>query len=122
MKLSKFFLFLTFITFFCLLYVYQQSEIFRLAYVGEKKIAEFQDLLDKNTLLRYNIESSASLIRITNKVSPGEDYEMPHTFHLVKFSHPQEAKKRVKGIAKKENIIARIFSIKRQAEAKTVNP
>lgn len=122
MKLSKFLLFLTLITFLSLLYVYQHSEIFRLAYLGEKKTAEFQDLLDKNTVLRYNIESGVSLIQLSNKVSPGEDYEMPHTFHLVKLSRPLERKSQVKGRAKKESIIARILSIKRQAEAKTVNP
>jgi hypothetical protein len=122
MKLSKFLFLISFSTFFALLYVYQQSEIFRLAYAGQKKANQFQDLLDKNTLLRYNIESSASLINISSKLSKGNDYEMPGTYQLVRLSAPLKNLKPNERIPKKENIIARIFSIKTEAQAKTINP
>jgi len=122
MRLSKFLLLVTFSTFFALLYVHQQSEIFRLAYIGQKKTAEFQELLDKNTILRYNIESDASLIRIGNKLSYGRDYEMPASFQLVKLRESLEGSELPKLIPRRQNLIARFFSIKREAQAKTISP
>ncbi|MDD5594817.1 MAG: hypothetical protein PHY94_01095 [Candidatus Omnitrophica bacterium] len=122
MKLSKFVSFCIFTTFFSVLYVYQQSEIFRLAYLAQKRQSMFQELLDKNTFLRYNIESNASLVRIGTKLSQNQDYEIPANFQLVKLAYPLENLKVNLRAPKKENLIARIFSIKREAQAKTINP
>jgi len=122
MKLTKFILFCIFTTFFSVLYVYQQSEIFRLGYLAQKRQSMFQELLDKNTFLRYNIESNASLVRIGTKLSQNQDYEIPANFQLVKLSYPLENLKVNLRAAKKENLIARLFSIKREAQAKTINP
>jgi hypothetical protein len=121
MKLSKFLLFATCITFFAVLYVYQQTEVFRLAYMGQKKSAVFQVLLDKNTILRYNKARNASLINIANRVSKGGDFQMPETYRLVRLTSAKRvtAKNRT---PKKQNLITRFFSIKRQAEAKTIGP
>lgn len=107
-------------TVFSILYVYQQAEIFRLAYEGEKKQGVFQELLDKNNVLRYNIERNASLTRIGNKVSKDEQFQMPDTCRFVKVGNqPGNAVKNQPetGVV---NLAARIFSIKRQAEARTV--
>jgi len=122
MKLQKFLCAVVFVTFFSLLYVYQQSEIFRLAYVGEKNQAAFQDLLDKNTYLRYNIQSSVSLVRLGSKISESKDYEMPAAFQLVKLSNQLENIKTTRLVRRRENLLVRFFSIKREAQAKTVNP
>lgn len=121
MKLSKFLLFMACFTFFALLYVYQQSEIFHLAYLGQKRGSEFQDLLDKNTILRYNIESNASLVNLGVKISGANDYEMPATYRLVRLSNTSENSQSLRSVPKKENILARFFSIKREAQAKTIN-
>ncbi len=122
MKLKDFVLSVIFITFFSLLYVYQQSEIFRMAYIGQKKAAFFQDLLDKNTQLRYNIEKSASVVRIGNKILESNDYEMPSSYQLVRLREPLKDIKVPAAPAQTENVFVRFFSIKRQAEAKTINP
>ncbi len=122
MRLSKFLSLTTFITLFCLLYVYQQAEIFRLAYIGEKKAVYFADSLDKNTFLRYNIEKNASLVRIGNKVFQDRDYQMPDTYRLVRLARPLENLKLAQVKYKQENLFSRLFGIKRQAEAKTINP
>ena len=122
MKLSKFLLVALTFTMCSLLYVRQQSEIFRLAYLGQKKSSIFADLLEKNTLLRYNIESNASLVRIGDQVSGAGDYEMPMSFQMVKLNSPLENLKPTVSLPKKENMIARFFSIKREAQAKTINP
>lgn len=112
---------ITFITFFSLLYVWQQTEIFRLAYEGQKNFTVFQDLLDKNNLIRYNIKRNASLIRIDNKVSKIADFQMPDNYRLVRLTQPSQNIRVSKYLPKKANIVSRIFSIKRQAEAKTID-
>jgi hypothetical protein len=121
MKLPKFLSIVTFITSFSLLYVYQQTEIFRLAYVGQKKQALYQDFLDKNNFLRYNITSRASLAQIGNTISGNPDYEMPNTYRLVRLSPSREGLNFEQQSLGRETIFSRLFGIKRQAEAKTIN-
>jgi hypothetical protein len=124
MKLSKFLSFVTFITFFCLLYVYQQTEIFRLAYLGQKKMVVFQDSLDKNITLRYNIKKNTSLIHIDSKISEYAHFEIPESYLLVRLTYPQEVFKLVEQSRslKRETIASRLFGIKREVQAKTINP
>lgn len=122
MRLSRFLSIVGFITFFSLLYVYQQTEILRLAYVGQKKIATFEDLLDKNSILRYNINKSASLVRIGNRLSERADFQMPDTYRLVRLTSSKGNLRINTQAFKKESVISRLFGIKRQAEAKTINP
>ncbi len=109
-----------FITCFCLLYVYQQTEIFRLGYAGQNKLSAFQDLLDKNTLLRYNIEKNASLVHIGGRLSDDAAFQMPDTYRLVRFSNSPRGLGRSRQLAKREDIVSRLFGIKRQAEARTL--
>ncbi len=122
MKLSKFLLLLSLVTAFSLLYVYQQTQIFHFAYTGQKKLTVFQDLLDKNTILRYNITRNTSLTRIGNKVSMTSDFEMPDTYRLVKLTHPLTELKVAQQMPKKETLLSRLFGVKQEAEAKTINP
>jgi len=123
MRLSKFLLLVTFITCFCLLYVYQQTEIFRLAYIGQKKSAVFHDFLDKNTMLRYNINKNTSLVLIDNKVSGYANFEMPDSFRVVKLVYPQGGLRIANRSrsSKLKNIAISLFGIKRQAEARTID-
>lgn len=121
MKMSRFLGLMAVVTSFSLLYVYQQAEIFRLAYMGQKKSAVFQVLLDKNSLLRYNKQKSTSLIRIGDKLSGNKDFQMPTSYRLVKLAYPAKARSKA-GIAKKEGILSRIFGVRKQAEARTINP
>jgi hypothetical protein len=119
MRLPRFLLAIVFITSFSLLYVYQQTEVFRLAYAGQEKQAVFEELLDKNNILRYNIKNSASLVTIGNRVSNIAEYEMPDTYRLVRLAPSQE---RPKQPDNGQTLLSRIFGIKRQAEAKPINP
>ena len=121
MKPAKFLMIVAFVTFFSLIYVWQQTEIFRLAYLGQKSVKLCDDLLDKNATLRYNIYTSSSLIHIYNKVSETADFQMPDTYRLVRLTHSREPLIASKQLPKKENIVSRLFGIKRQAEAKTIN-
>jgi len=110
------------VTAFSLLYVYQQSEIFRLAYAGQRRTTHFEDLLDKNVVLKYNIAKNVSLTRIGTKVCADPDFQMPDSYRLVKLSRPLNGLKVRQYAPKKETLLARLFGIKRQAEAKTINP
>jgi hypothetical protein len=118
MKLSKFLSVALFMTIFCVLYVWQQTEIVRLAYAGQKKQVEFQELLDNNSQLRYNIEKSSSLVELGPSLSGRSDFSMPERYQIVRLA-PKPANP---ASGARETIFARIFSVKRQAEAKTVNP
>jgi len=122
MRLSKFLSTVIFVTCLCLLYVYQQTEIFRLAYVGQKKEARFQDSLDKNSILRYNINNKASLVRIGDKISGYADFQMPDSYRLVRLMPSRERLKPSQESANRQTLLSRFFGVKRQAEAKTVNP
>ncbi len=120
MRLSRFILLAVFCTLFSLFYIYQQTEIFRLAYDSQKKVSVMQELLDKNTILRYNISQNSSLIRIGNKISSSAEFQMPDTYRLVKLTHPVAGFKVNQYNMKKETVVSRLFGIKRQAEAKTI--
>jgi len=121
MRLTKFLSTVVFITSFSVLYVYQQSEIFRLAYLGQKKQAVFTELLDKNTALRYNINKSSSLVNIGARINSTNDFQMPDNYRFVKVIFSPGGLKIASGRAQ-EGLLARIFSLNREAQAKTVNP
>lgn len=110
------------VTLFSLLYVYQQTEILHLAYVGQKRVTAFEDLFDKNSVLRYNINKSSSLVHIGGRVSERIDFQMPDNFQLVRLAPLKENLKVNAQAFNKESMLSRLFGIKRQAEARTVNP
>ena len=122
MRLTKFLSLTVFITSFSLLYVYQQSEIFRLAYLGQKKQACFNEILDKNTALKYNIKKDSSLVRIGNKISGSSDFQMPDSYRFVKFVSSPGGYKLAKIERDRPTLLSRIFGINREAQAKTINP
>ncbi len=123
MRLSKFLATVSLVTFISCLYVYQQTEILRLAYLGQKEKTTFEDLLDKNSFLRYNLEKGISLVRIGDRVSQAADFQMPDIYRLVRLAPAQEnLKLKAQQGPNRKNIVARLFGVKRQAEAKTVNP
>lgn len=109
---------MVFLTLFSLLYVYQQTEIFRLAYAGQKKLAHSEELLDKNSILRYNIEQRASLVQIGNKFSGCAEFQMPDSYRLVRFKPARGSVNTLN----RQTLVSRLFGVKRQAEAKTINP
>lgn len=122
MKLTKFLSMVVFITSFSVLYVYQQSEIFRLAYLGQKKQALFTELLDKNTALRYNINKGSSLVNIGGRINGTSEFQMPDNYRFVKFVSSREGLKLADQNQGNEGLMARIFGLRREAQAKTINP
>jgi hypothetical protein len=122
MKLTKFFSVVVFVTSFSVLYVYQQSEIFRLAYLGQKKQTIYTELMDQNTALRYNINKSSSLVNIGTSLNSSDDFQMPDHYRFVKVVASSGGLKISNQGSASEGLFARIFSLNREAQAKTVNP
>jgi hypothetical protein len=121
MKLSKSLFAIALITVFSLLFVWQQTEIFRLAYDGQKIETEFRNTLDNNSVLRYNLKTNTSLTRIYSKISLPEDFQLPDAYMLVTVASPAAQARSYRQLAvKEENLFARVFGMNRSAEAKTV--
>ena len=116
MRISRFLYAISLVTVFCLVYVYQQTEIFRMAYVGQQREALFQDLLDKNTLLRYNIESRASVVRIGSRILQDNVYEMPGDFQTLAYASDKKSVAKA-NLPHRENILAKLLSVKSEAQA-----
>ncbi len=120
--MTKFLTATVFITSFCVLYVYQQSEIFRLAYLGSKRQSTYNELLDKNTALSYNIKKGSSLVNIGSRIGRTNDFQMPDNYRFVKVVTSKDGLRPVSQNQGREGLLAAIFSLKREAQAKTINP
>ena len=112
----------TCITLFSLLYVYQQTEILRFAYAEQRQKVAFQELLDKNSLLRYNIEKNCSLANIGSSVANRSDFQMPDKYQLVRLVPSKEGATFARVSPNRETLLSRVFGLKRSAEARTINP
>jgi hypothetical protein len=121
MKMTKFLSMIVFITSFCVLYVYQQSEIFRLAYLGSKRQTTYNELLDKNAALSYNIKKGSSLVSIGNRINGTNDFQMPDNYRFVKVTTSKGGFRPANQNQGSEGLLASIFSLKREAQAKTIN-
>jgi hypothetical protein len=122
MKLSRFLSLLMSVTLLSLLYVWQQTEVLRLAYEGQKNYVYFQDLLDENSSLRYNLTKNTSVTKMAGRISGQGDFRMPDNYCLVKVSVPKSQTQYVRRHShRRDTLASRVFGIKRQAEAKTIN-
>ena len=122
MKMSNFITVTIFVTSFCVLYVYQQSEIFRLAYLGSKKQNTYNELLDKNTALSYNIKKSSSLVNIGSRINGTSDFQMPDKYRFVKVVNSNDGLRPANQNQARVGLLAGIFGLKQEAQAKTINP
>jgi len=122
MRLSKFLSAIFTVTLFSLLYVYQQSEIYRLAYTGQKKLSTLEELHNQNCILKYNIEKDGSLVQIGERISGQSDFEMPESYRLMKMYYTGQNLSLNDQKASKETLLSRIFGVKSEAQAKTISP
>lgn len=122
MKLCRFLVFASVLTSIALAYVWQQSAVVGLAYEGQAKTAAFQDLLDKNSQLRYSLKQSTSLVHLAGRVADKNDFQMPKNYYLVKVTSPkQKATSESNRVSKTLRLVYRLFGVQREAEAKTLN-
>ncbi len=123
MRLSKFLALVFVTTFLSLLYVWQQTKTVSLAYEGQRKLTRFQELLDENSVLRYNLKHNTSLVKLGIRNSGDGKFEMPNSYCLVKLNKGVEGVRVTKrsGVSRMPAFASRILGVKKQAEAKTVN-
>jgi len=122
MKVSRFLAILVSVTILSLLYVWQQNEILRLAYERQKNYVCFQDLLDANSSLRYNLTKNTSVTNMAGRISVDSDFTMPDNYCLVKVPAQTRQPHYAQGYSRrKQTLLSRVFGIKRQAEAKTID-
>ncbi len=110
------------VTVLSLVYVWQQNEILRLAYEGQKNYVCFQDLLDANSSLRYNLTQNTSVTKMAGRISQTSDFTMPDNYCLVKVPAPKsQASYAQRYSRRKQTLMSQVFGIRRQAEAKTID-
>lgn len=113
----------TSLTCLSLFYVWQQTEIVRLAYACQKKTTTFQDALDKNSSLRYNLKKNTSLTYIGSSLYESCNFRMPENYCVVKVASVKPAAAAVaRTQGRKEGFLARLFSVTRQAQAEPAGP
>jgi hypothetical protein len=78
--------------------------------------------MDKKTALRYNINKSSSLVNIGARINGTNDFQMPDNYRFVKFISSSGGLKLADQRQAQEGLLARIFSLKHEAQAKTINP
>jgi hypothetical protein len=123
MRLSKFLSVIFSVTLFSLLYVYQQSEIYRLAYSGQKRQSILDELNNQNCVLKYNIEKNGSLVQIGDKMSGNSSgFEMPDSYRMMKMYYTGDQISSNKQAKAKESLLSKIFGVKSEAQAKTISP
>ncbi|MFH1201339.1 MAG: hypothetical protein V1674_00400 [Candidatus Omnitrophota bacterium] len=122
MKINKFLICVSVITFLCVVYVRQQTEIVRLAYEGKKKSDKLADLLDQKDILTYNVDVLKSLPNIhLTLLSKQDEFEIAREFRVVKLVGYKNSTNKFNG----KNLLARLLSLKipwleRQAEAYSI--
>ncbi|MDD5348435.1 MAG: hypothetical protein PHT59_07470 [Candidatus Omnitrophica bacterium] len=122
MKLSRFLSIILPLTVLSVVYVWQQTEVVSLAYEGQRKLAQFQELLDENSNLRYNLKRNTSLVYLGSKVSGGKEFSMPGSYCLVKVDRPSERSLLLgKRAAPRKTLAARLLEFGREAQAKTIH-
>jgi len=119
MRVNKFLSVIVPLTLVCLLQVHLQTEIFHLAYAASKKNALLEDLWNKNSFLKYYKEKKASLVKI-GSVLEDKNFQMPGEYRLVRLR--QTEKLNIASGHKRKNIVWRIFSVSKQAQAQTISP
>ncbi len=121
-RFAKFLSLLCAITICAVLYVYQQTEILRLAYVEQKKRALYDVLQNKNTILHYTVERRASLVCLGNRLAQSPDFQMPDSYRLIKLVSAEERFIRpAEQRTSRESLLSRFFGVKREAQAKTIS-
>lgn len=121
MRIPRFALVCVSATALALAYVWQQTEIFRLAYVGQKQLGHFEELLDVNSALRYNLTRKTSVSHMGLQAAQGSEFHLPEQFCLLRVPGEQTVRSGRQQVEDKMTLIARMFGFRRQAEAQTLN-
>ncbi len=117
MRTIRFLIFVSICTVLALLFVHYQVRIYLLSYEVDKNNLLYEELLDRNEILLYDINRLSSIPRISYKLSSlGDEFVIPdRILRIARFEEKEE-----KLTEKKGNFLARIFRAITLAEAKEV--
>lgn len=117
--MKKFLFGIVVMTLFALFYVHQEVELLKIGYELRSREKLKTELLDQKDILTYNILALKAPSRLESVLSfKGADYRMPERWEVVAFNSP--GKGRVTAPIERRGFIADLFSLKREAEAKTI--
>jgi len=135
MKILRFFIFMVIITSLSLVYVFQQTEIIKLAYQTDRKSSLYQELSNENIILKYDLDTLNSLSHLGKTLVAKEaKFELPNGSQLATLELPYG----LSGLrplrqTKRKALTLSLFNLKslwlsdiaedlasRQAEAKTI--
>ena len=120
MKLPRFAAAAALVTGLALLYVYQQTEIIKLAYDGQQKSRLYRQLLDKGNILMYNLAILKSSANLGQKVFlESSGFQMPEAKQVMELKYTVLTGLDSSSKAKK-SLLSRIFDLGLRAEAKPV--
>lgn len=125
MKLSKFIYLVIFITIVSIIYVQLQVQIFALAYNGKKREVTFKELLDRKTIMMYNINRLESAENIgTTLLSRDSNLQFSDKTQIARFDMPIQLAGNFNAEPKLENkrpnFLISFFSLKSEAQAKPI--
>lgn len=101
----KYFIIISFsITLLSLIYTWQQVNIIKLAYRENSRSLVYNELLDKNRYLRYNLIKLKSSHHLGNKLLDDKsDFEIPKRSQMLTLVLPKEKAKTDKNILAMDN-------------------
>lgn len=89
MRTSRCILFAVFLTFFSLLYVFQQTEIIKAGYKITEAQKAFEACLDHRTVLEYTLSALESPLNLDKNLFFKKDqFELASDYRLVKIAPP----------------------------------
>lgn len=114
MRMLRFLTFLGISTILALFFVRNQINIYLLSYKLEKNNLLYEELLDENGILLYDINRLSSVQRISDKLGTSKD-EFTIPMRIVRL---EKEKKRL--AERRENFFVRLFKLSPLAEAKEI--
>lgn len=116
--MKKFLFGIVIVTLFALSYVHQEVELLKTGYQLRNREKLQAELLDQKDILTYNILALKAPSRLESALSfKGADYRMPERWEVVTLKSEGRV---VSAPIKGRGFLAELFSLKREAEAKTI--
>jgi hypothetical protein len=119
MNLKKTLKILVFLLPLALIYVWQGTQVFKLAYQMENKVCVYKELLEKNSILRYNIDVKISSQEMGQGfLAKDKDLKIADSVFIVKAKNNTQEPNSIYSKLERENHLLRFFNPPAEAESK----
>lgn len=118
MSLKRYIITIFTLTTISLMYVFLQTQIITLGYCVQSKRNLYQQLVDENDSLRYNIKQAESLEILESKITRGKaDFELAGANQISMIVIPKELSIAKNNLRQKKSLL-NLFGAQREAEAR----